>query len=265
MNSLQKFNKFGHTINVYGTIDKPLFKASEIGKALELTNVHASVALIDDKFKVLNTVDTRGGVQKTTFLTEPGLYQLIFKSRKQEAVEFQMWIYEDVLPTIRKTGKYEIEPPEYHERLTFKIETEKDLQQKVVNFIRNTFPQALILASLGELQDNIQKRIECKKSGYEKGTPDIIINNLHKRYNGFAIEFKSPTGEGVLSASQSAMIEKYKQNNYKVMVSNNYDLILMSIIEYFHNVRIACPHCDGKFKNNSTLKNHKKYFHKILA
>lgn len=265
MNSLQKFNKFGHTINVYGTVDKPLFKASEIGKALELTNVHTSLIQIDKKFKEIHTMNTLGGPQKMTFLTEPGLYQLIFKSRKKEAVDFQMWIYEDVLPSIRKTGKYEIAPPEYHERLTFKIETEKDLHQKVVNFIRNTYPNALIIASLGEMQDSVQKRIECKKNGYEKGTPDILINNVHKHYNGFALEFKSPTGEGVLSPAQSAMIEKYKQNNYKVMVSNNYDSILMNIIEYFNNVRICCPHCLSKFKNNNTLKNHKKYFHKILA
>jgi prophage antirepressor-like protein len=159
MNSLQKFNKFGHTINVYGTVDKPLFKASEIGKVLELTNVHTSLSQIDEKFKVLRSMDTIKGLQKMTFLTEPGLYQLIFKSRKQEAVEFQMWIYEDVLPSIRKTGRYEISPPEYHERLTFKIETEKDLHQKVVNFIRNTYPNALIIASLGELHYTEKNRM----------------------------------------------------------------------------------------------------------
>jgi len=53
MNTLQKFEKFGHSINVYGTVEKPLFKASEIGKVLQLTNVHMNVKTINNDFKLL--------------------------------------------------------------------------------------------------------------------------------------------------------------------------------------------------------------------
>jgi BRO family, N-terminal domain len=45
-------------------------------------------------------------------MTEPGLYRLIFKSRKPVAKRFQRWVLHEVLPSIRKTGKYEIPQPQ---------------------------------------------------------------------------------------------------------------------------------------------------------
>jgi hypothetical protein len=49
------------------------------------------------------------------FVNEPGLYRLIFKSRKPEAEAFKTWVFEEVLPSIRKTGKYAI-PRDINER-----------------------------------------------------------------------------------------------------------------------------------------------------
>lgn len=46
---------------------------------------------------------------KTTFINEPNLYRCIFQSKKKEAKKFQDWIFEEVIPSIRKTGKYEKE------------------------------------------------------------------------------------------------------------------------------------------------------------
>lgn len=49
---------------------------------------------------------SKGGTQETTFINEPNLYRLIFRSNKPAAVQFGNWVYEEVLPTIRKTGSY---------------------------------------------------------------------------------------------------------------------------------------------------------------
>lgn len=46
------------------------------------------------------------GTQETTFINEPNLYRLIFRSNKPAAVQFGNWVYEEVLPSIRKTGSY---------------------------------------------------------------------------------------------------------------------------------------------------------------
>ncbi len=52
---------------------------------------------------------TQSGEQEMIFINEPNLYRLIIKSRKPEAELFETWVFEEVLPQIRKTGKYEIQ------------------------------------------------------------------------------------------------------------------------------------------------------------
>ena len=121
----------------------------------------------------------------------------------------------------------------------------------------------MISAGLGELQDTSEKRISSWAKGYTKGQPDIIIHNYHKNYTGFAIEFKTPTGMGVVSEHQQKLLEKYKNNGYKTIISNDYDLIIIEINDYFLYVRIKCPYCRSGFKNKCTLAIHKKYFHRI--
>lgn len=48
---------------------------------------------------------TKSADQEMTFINEPNLYRLIIKSRKPEAEPFEAWVFEEVLPQIRKTGK----------------------------------------------------------------------------------------------------------------------------------------------------------------
>lgn len=52
---------------------------------------------------------TEGGKQELTFINEPNLYRLIIKSRKPEAEPFETWVFEEVLPQIRKTGQYSLQ------------------------------------------------------------------------------------------------------------------------------------------------------------
>lgn len=54
------------------------------------------------------TVDTKGGKQAMIAINEPDLYRLIMRSRMPDARKFEKWVVEDVLPTIRKTGKYAV-------------------------------------------------------------------------------------------------------------------------------------------------------------
>ena len=264
MNVIKKFTQGEKAIEIYGTFKEPLFQAKQIGRMLGLKNIRANLKAVKEDWKVVKRIDTPGGKQKTTFVTEPGLYKLIMRSDKEEAVAFQEWICDDVLPAIRKTGSYSFDMDHtYKDKLTFKIETEDDLHTKVVNFIKKRYPNSIFTATLGENQNTVEKRIESYKKGYLKGSPDIVINNLHKNYTGFAIEFKSPKGTGKLSKDQSKMIKQYDNNGFKTLVSNDYDLIIEELIEYFKNVRIKCKYCSRKFISSSSIKNHIKDFHKI--
>ena len=99
----------------------------------------------------------------------------------------------------------------YNNTLTFKIENETDLHVKVVSFLKKRYPYSLFTVTLGENQDTVHKRIDSFMKGYLRGSPDLIINNLHKHYTGFCIEFKSPNGRGVLSPDQSDVATVSKQ------------------------------------------------------
>ena len=84
----------------------------------------------------------------------------------------------------------------------FKIENETDLRYKVVQYIRRFYPEAILIAGLGENQDNSAKSIDSWKKGYMKGQPDIIIMNNRKEYNGLCFEFKSSTNNYKISEAQ---------------------------------------------------------------
>ncbi|MCW9716799.1 BRO family protein [Avibacterium sp. 21-594] len=76
---------------------------------------------------------TTSGDQEMVYINEPNLYRLIIKSRKPEAEPFEAWVFEEVLPQIRKTGKYSLEQrqlvlPEPEKKYTFEF-TEYELEQ----------------------------------------------------------------------------------------------------------------------------------------
>ena len=198
------------------------------------------------------------------YLNESGLYSLIFGSKLESAKAFKRWVTKDVLPSIQKTGRYDYcIDHKYNNTLTFKIENEMDLHVKVVSFLKKRYPHSLFTVTLGENQDTVHKRIDSFKKGYLRGSPDLIINNLHKHYTGFCIEFKSPKGNGVLSPDQSMILREYQNSGFKTLVSNDYDQIIEQIIEYFRDVRIKCSYCPRRFISSQLLRNHIKGFHKM--
>ena len=200
----------------------------------------------------------------TIYVNESWLFALILHSQLESACTFNIFNTKDVLPSIRKTGMYDYcIDHKYNNMLTFKIENETDLHVKVVSFLKKRYPHSLFTVTLGENQDTVYKRIDSFKKGYLRGSPDLLINNLHKRYTGFCIKMKSPKGNGVLSPDQSMMLRQYQSNGFKTLVSNDYDHIIEQIIEYFRDVRILCSYCSRRFISSQPLENHIKSFHKM--
>lgn len=87
-----------------------LFCAKDVCTVLGYSNSRdAVVKHVDKNYDVANrdTVDSLGRKQQITFVNESGLYALIFGSKLEKAKEFKHWVTSVVLPSIRKTGKYE--------------------------------------------------------------------------------------------------------------------------------------------------------------
>ena len=124
--------------------------------------------------------------------------------------------------------------------------SEFDLHTKVVDFIRKYYPQAIICPGLGENQITADLRIKSWAKGYQRGQCDIILLNRHKTFSGLAIELKSPTGNGVVSPEQSRYLDRLQEEGFKTLLSNDYDLVLKSIVEYFQDVQPICTRC-GKW------------------
>lgn len=82
------------------------FVAKDVCQALDLTNTSRGIDRLKDHMKGVTTVNTPGGPQEVTTISEPGVYALAFRSRKAEAEAFQQWVFETVLPTIRQDGMY---------------------------------------------------------------------------------------------------------------------------------------------------------------
>ena len=203
--------------------------------------------------------DTRG--KYCTFINEPGFYELVFGSKLVFAKTFRQWVFTTVLPSIRKYGQYKMFDSPWNKMIM--IGNETDLHYKVVQLIRNYYPNSILVAGLGENQDTEDKRLDSYKKGYQRGQPDLMILDFHKDYKGLCIEFKSPTNNYCVSESQLKMKEKYRDNEYAFILSNDYDKISKLIHKYMAGVRIPCKYCSKAFKNKQTLNSHFEVIHRI--
>jgi hypothetical protein len=200
---------------------------------------------------------------KASWINEAGLYKLVLKSTLKSATVFQDWVCMEVLPSIRKTGIYALPPPAQPTLIAkqIKLLNETDLHNKVVDLIRNTFPELKPVPGLGELQDTPIKRSDAYKKGYVGGQPDIMILNQTSKYNGFAIELKTPKGNGVIRDNQISYLDSLKDLKYKTLISNDYDEIVVELTRYYDDLRFPCPHCSKTFKSTITRSGHIRACH----
>ncbi|MBF9874610.1 phage antirepressor KilAC domain-containing protein, partial [Clostridioides difficile] len=113
MNNLMIFE--GKQVEVFEFNEKVLFNPYDCGKCLGISNEGVRKAITrmnkNQVIKLNNSIVTDSHIRKLhntgeNFLTESGVYKLIFKSKKEEAEKFQDWVTDEVLPSIRKTSGY---------------------------------------------------------------------------------------------------------------------------------------------------------------
>ncbi|WP_082153646.1 BRO family protein [Bacillus sp. LL01] len=107
MNELQNvFNYAGLEIRTVTKEGQPWFVAKDVSDVLGFRMASDMARSLDEDEKGTHTIQTHGGNQSLTVISESGLYSAILKSRKPEARQFKRWITHEVLPAIRKTGGY---------------------------------------------------------------------------------------------------------------------------------------------------------------
>lgn len=97
-----------HDIRVVVINDDPWFVAGDVASLLDYLSAKDMTRMLDDDEKGRHIVPTLGGDQEMTVISESGLYSAVLRSRKPEARQFRKWVTAEVLPAIRKTGRYEL-------------------------------------------------------------------------------------------------------------------------------------------------------------
>ena len=107
MNQISIFNFNQSPIRVQLVNNEPYFCLSDVTNVLNMNRRSSEAFGLKEKGCKKITTLTKGGNQEIIYINEPNLYRVIFRSNKPEAVKFQDWIFEEVIPQIRKTGGYQ--------------------------------------------------------------------------------------------------------------------------------------------------------------
>jgi len=122
-----------HNISFAAFLDgkgEPWFQANEVCKALEYKNPRDAIKKHCREWGVAKRdTPTLSGVQSMTYFNEGNLYRLVTKSRKASAQEFERKLFEEILPTLRKTGSY---------TLTINAEQQRTIQEAVNAYVNKT-------------------------------------------------------------------------------------------------------------------------------
>ena len=109
---LSTFNFESKSIRTLAINNEPWFVAKDLCNAINISNYRDAIERLDDDEKGVTLTDTLGGKQEMAVVSESGMYTLILRCRdavKKGSIphRFRKWVTAEVLPTIRKTGKYE--------------------------------------------------------------------------------------------------------------------------------------------------------------
>lgn len=146
--------------------DQPWFVAADVSAALAYAEASKMTRNLDDDEKGLHIVVTLGGDQEMLVINESGLYSAILRSRKAEAKRFKKWVTAEVLPAIRRAGRYE------------------DSQNKMATLVDELIGMTEVNVIKGLIRDKAKVVPLEKRRGFQQS----MHNRLHTRFNVPRIE-----------------------------------------------------------------------------
>lgn len=164
-NALQTFTneELNANIRVVEIDGEFWFIATDVCKALDIQNTTQALKQhLDEDERSIFKIGRQG---ETNIVNEPGLYNLILGSRKPEAKQFKRWITHEVLPSIRKTGKYELpkEPESGRELIARALVEAHKIIAEMDNKIAILQPKATAYDAIINKFDSVSWRDFCNK------------------------------------------------------------------------------------------------------
>jgi prophage antirepressor-like protein len=107
MNDLRPFAFEDNLVRVIERDGEPWFVGRDVCQALELKNENDALASLDEDERLAGVaIADPSGTKYAIIISEPGVYRLVFRSRKPAAERFKRWLAHDVLPALRRDGRY---------------------------------------------------------------------------------------------------------------------------------------------------------------
>ncbi|CAC8099981.1 TPA: ORF6C domain-containing protein [Staphylococcus aureus] len=133
MQALQTFNFEELPVRTLEVDGEPYFIGKDVADILGYANGRDALSKhVDAEDKLTSQIATAGQNRNVTIINESGLYSLIFSSKLENAKRFKRWVTSEVLPTLRKTGAYQV-PSDPMQALRLMFEATEETKQEIKN------------------------------------------------------------------------------------------------------------------------------------
>lgn len=234
MNNLQIFK--GNKIEIIEYNNQVLFNPYDVANILDIKNIRDSLKNFNTKqlikltnsdvgFSDIRKLNNRGEI----FLTESGLYKLIFKSNKPKAEEFANWVTDEVLPTIRKQGTYSIINQNTQQDNIIKMLVQS--QNNMLTMIQTLNSKIDNIQSVEKIQKPIEKHPTTQKTRLTENEKLQKIIQRGKLSSRFKI-LKFPTK--IIDMVDLLLSQEHISYTYirKILKEKGYDISYNSIVNY---------------------------------
>mgnify|MGYP002742028963 FL=1 len=148
---------------------EPLFNLGDVAAALEIKDSARLASRLEDDLRQTRPIlDRLGRTQNATFITEAGLYEVVLRSDKPEAKPFRRWVTREVLPSIRKTGSYSLQP---------KLEGPELMAYALIE-AQKTIEAATARAEAAEAQIEADKPATTLGKAITAGDGDLLVRDV---------------------------------------------------------------------------------------
>ena len=143
---------------------EPVFCLPDLCGLLDIKNSRRVLERLRQEGVHTMNILTNGGIQGLTFIDEPNVYEVIFSSRKPEAENIKWWVFNEVLPSLRRNGYYDMRNMSTTEKTAFAIQCVHEDLQEFKKEIRQDF-------------NNYVKTTKNQLKGFEENITDMVTEN----------------------------------------------------------------------------------------